>query len=78
MIRKKESELERLEFENKKMEERLQALKEYLAIEKEKRGESTFVWKAGKQQRGSLSKYAGDVLAKKGAKVLNNAYALAH
>ncbi|KAI8852854.1 hypothetical protein BC829DRAFT_487292 [Chytridium lagenaria] len=62
------TDVERLEVENKKMEERLQALRDYLAIQKEKRGESESVWKAGKMRRGSLTNYAGDVLAKRHTK----------
>ncbi|KAJ3216783.1 hypothetical protein HDU67_008960 [Dinochytrium kinnereticum] len=66
--KKRLSDVERLEMENRKMEDRLQSLRDYLAIQKEKRGESESVWKAGRLQRGSLGNYAGDVLAKRGVK----------
>ncbi|KAJ3191515.1 hypothetical protein HK101_007655 [Irineochytrium annulatum] len=59
------SEIERLELDNQKMEDRLQALRDSLSRSKEKRGNSDVVWKAGRQQRGSLKTYAEDVLMKK-------------
>ncbi|ORY30130.1 hypothetical protein BCR33DRAFT_724439 [Rhizoclosmatium globosum] len=57
------SEVERLELENKKMEERLVVLKENLSKQKEREADS--IWKGGNSTRGSLNTYATDVLAKK-------------
>ncbi|KAI8838589.1 hypothetical protein BJ741DRAFT_663499 [Chytriomyces cf. hyalinus JEL632] len=59
------SEVERLEIENRKMEDRLIALKENLSKQKEKRGQTESIWKGGDQQRGSLKTYADDVLIAK-------------
>ncbi|KAI8832071.1 hypothetical protein BJ741DRAFT_292723 [Chytriomyces cf. hyalinus JEL632] len=59
------SEVERLEIENRKMEDRLTALKENLSKQKEKRGQTESIWKGGDQQRGSLKTYADDVLIAK-------------
>ncbi|KAJ3020765.1 UNVERIFIED_CONTAM: hypothetical protein HDU68_009977 [Siphonaria sp. JEL0065] len=63
------SEVDRLELENKLMEERLLALKDNLSKQKEKRGTAESIWKGGNSTRGSLNTYAVDVLhAKKQAK----------
>ncbi|KAJ3257518.1 hypothetical protein HDU77_002680 [Chytriomyces hyalinus] len=59
------TEVERLEIENRKMEDRLTALKENLSKQKEKRGQTESIWKGGDQQRGSLKTYADDVLIAK-------------
>ncbi|KAI9091257.1 hypothetical protein DFS34DRAFT_328079 [Phlyctochytrium arcticum] len=77
-IRKKKTstEMERLEQDNQRMEERLNALRETLARQKEKRASAnrTSVWRAGQSQRGSLSSYASDVLAKKNAAMQKTRY----
>ncbi|KAJ3417511.1 hypothetical protein HDV05_003375 [Chytridiales sp. JEL 0842] len=48
------------------MEARLQAIRDQLAKQKEKRGMSESVWKGAHSKRGSLNSYATDVLTKKG------------
>ncbi|KAJ3091778.1 hypothetical protein HK102_013484 [Quaeritorhiza haematococci] len=67
LLKKKKpmTEVERLELENKKMEERLTALRDTLMKQKEKRGNLEYLWKAGDRSRGSLKSYASEVLAKK-------------
>jgi hypothetical protein len=47
------------------MEQRLEAIRDTLAKQKEKRGVSESVWKGAQATRGSLTSYATDVLAKK-------------
>eukprot|EP01137_Pigoraptor_chileana_P022197 Opistho-2@86882 len=61
--RKHLTETERLEIENRKMEERLQALKEALSREKEARKKmGGGIWRSGKQ--GALTNHAAQVLEK--------------
>ncbi|KAJ3038736.1 hypothetical protein HDV00_000396 [Rhizophlyctis rosea] len=61
------SEIEKLELDNQKMEERLNALRDSLAKQKEKRTTtgSESVWRGGEARNGSLGAYAQEVLAKK-------------
>ncbi|KAJ3352271.1 hypothetical protein HDU83_008202 [Entophlyctis luteolus] len=59
------NEARRLEEQNRKMEERLAALREHLQQERAKRGNAEFIWKRGNHSRGSLNTYASDVLAAK-------------
>ncbi|KAJ3049551.1 hypothetical protein HK097_009468, partial [Rhizophlyctis rosea] len=65
--KKQLSEIEKLELDNQRMEERLSALKDSLAKQKEKRVTSSreSLWRGGEARNGSLGAYAQEVLAKK-------------
>ncbi|TPX72880.1 hypothetical protein SpCBS45565_g00211 [Spizellomyces sp. 'palustris'] len=75
--KKKLTEIERLELDNQRMEERLNALRETLARQKEKRASAnkSSVWRGGQLQKGTLNSYAADVLAKKNAALQRSRYA---
>lgn len=60
-------EIMKLEQESKGMEERLKVLRETLEKQKEKRGNTAYLWKSANAQKGTLNKYADDVLAAKNA-----------
>ncbi|KAI8801629.1 hypothetical protein BJ742DRAFT_859021 [Cladochytrium replicatum] len=61
---KKLNEVDKLELDNRRMEEQLAALREALEKQKALRGKSEFVWRGGQQNR-SVSAYAHEVLAQK-------------
>nr|KAJ3418404.1 hypothetical protein HK105_008352 [Polyrhizophydium stewartii] len=73
MFKKKPmTEIERLELENKRMEERLREFRDNIARQKAKRSlpaSRESLWTGGDASRGSLTKYASDVLAKKNASI---------